>query len=130
MAAFSTPFDVKRAARELVKAAPEFRSVVSRGEAFPSKLVRPRSPFQALLRTIIFQQLSGKAASTIHRRVVALFPSAGQVTAKNFDALQDESVRSCGVSANKLLALRDLCAHALRGDLPGYAALDRMGDVE
>ncbi|MGE4613973.1 MAG: hypothetical protein AAEJ46_06530, partial [Planctomycetota bacterium] len=38
------------------------------------EIQRRRSPFEYLLRSIIFQQLSGNAAGTIHGRFLALFP--------------------------------------------------------
>jgi len=52
----------------------------------------------ALARSILHQQLSGKAAATITARVVALMPRA-QISAAGLDALPDEALRAAGVSA-------------------------------
>ena len=77
--------------------------------------------FQALLRSIIFQQLHGRAAEAIHGRVVALMPT---LTAATLQGLPDAPLRAAGLSANKLLALRDLAARTVDGTIPppGMAA--------
>lgn len=82
----------------------------------------------ALARSILHQQLSGKAAATITARVVALMPRA-QITPAGLEALPDEALRGAGVSGNKLLALRDLTNRARVGEIPGAAALERMDDA-
>ncbi len=82
----------------------------------------------ALARSILHQQLSGKAATTITARVVALMPRA-QISAAGLDALPDEALRAAGVSGNKLAALRDLGARAQAGAIPDAAALGRMSDA-
>src|SRR5687767_13440621 len=73
----------------------------------PVQLRLPASDsFNALARAIVFQQLAGRAASAIHSRFVALFdgsPSAAAVL-----QVDDSALRSCGLSANKVLAIRDL----------------------
>ena len=43
-------------------------------EPFPTKFEKTKDPYRALVRAVVFQQLSGKAAATIHGRVLALFP--------------------------------------------------------
>ncbi len=83
----------------------------------------------ALARSILHQQLSGKAAATITARVVALMPRA-QISAAGLQALPDAALRGAGVSGNKLAALRDLGARAQAGAIPGAAALERMSDAD
>ena len=81
--------------------------------------------FQALLRSIIFQQLHGKAATAIHARVVALMP---QSSAESLHALPDEFLRGAGLSANKLLAVRDLAAKTLDGTVPPITVIAKLSD--
>ncbi len=81
--------------------------------------------FQALLRSIIFQQLHGNAATAIHARVVALMP---QPTAASLQALPDASLRAAGLSANKLLAVRDLASKTLDGTVPTTNAAAELTD--
>lgn len=67
----------------------------------------PADPFYALTRSIVYQQLSGKAAGTIYGRFMTLFP-AQRPTPKVLLTLSDESIRATGISSQKLSYLRDL----------------------
>ena len=71
----------------------------------------------ALVRAIVFQQLSGKAATTILNRFLALFPD-GEPTAGAILALSDEQMRSVGLSRQKSGYLRDLATKVETGLLP------------
>jgi 3-methyladenine DNA glycosylase/8-oxoguanine DNA glycosylase len=73
----------------------------------------PDGPFGALVRAIVFQQLAGAAAQAIYGRLRA---AAGQhLTPESLNALPDETLRSAGLSGNKLASLRDLSAKVLDG---------------
>lgn len=85
------------------------------------------TPFQALLRSIVYQQLSGKAAGSIHARVQGLFP-AKRPTPKRLLSLSDNELRGAGLSRGKVLAVRDLATRCLDGTVPGRAGLKRMDD--
>jgi DNA-3-methyladenine glycosylase II len=78
--------------------------------------------FQALARSIIYQQLSGKAAGTIHDRFRALFPD-GQPDPAALLPMADDVLRGVGLSRQKTASLRDLAARVTDGTLP-------LGDVE
>ena len=73
------------------------------------------SHFEFIARSIIFQQLSTKAATTIHGRVLAL--CGGSMSAKALGELSDDAIRAAGVSRQKLAYLRDLCARAADGTI-------------
>ena len=82
-------------------------------------------PVDALARAILFQQLSGKAASTIVGRVEDAIGSRRL----HFDTLgriDDAGLRACGVSGNKTLALRDLAAREQRGEIPTLRQMAAM----
>ncbi len=87
------------------------------------------TPFQALLRSIVYQQLSGKAAGSIHERVRALFPGKRPI-AKRLLTLSDESLRGAGLSRGKVLAVRDLAKHCVDGTVPTRARLKHMDDED
>ena len=89
-----------------------------------------RSPFLYLMRAIIFQQLSGKAAGTIHGRVIDLFPNKREVTPERLLKLPDAKLRGAGVSAGKLKALRDLARRTAAGEIPTFAKLRKLDDDE
>lgn len=77
----------------------------------------PFDPVDALARAILFQQLSGKAASTIVARVEKAINSE-RLHADTLGRVDDEALRGCGVSGNKVRALRDLSERAGRGEIP------------
>ena len=89
---------------------------------------RPRDPdghFGALVRSITFQQLAGRAARAIHERVRAA--AGDRLTPQALAAVSDEALRAAGLSANKLASLRDLSAKVLEGTLDLNGA-SRLGD--
>jgi len=77
--------------------------------------------FHAILRSITHQQLSGKAAETIHGRVLALFEQG--ITPAALLAAPDETLRAAGLSGAKVRYVKDLAAHSAAG------ALDRLHDL-
>ncbi|MCA8916500.1 MAG: DNA-3-methyladenine glycosylase 2 family protein [Planctomycetes bacterium] len=89
-----------------------------------------KSPFHALMRAIIYQQLSGKAAATIHGRLMDVFGNKRDVTPTNLLKLKDAQIRGAGVSGNKMKALRDLARRTDAGEVPTFAKLRRMDDAE
>jgi 3-methyladenine DNA glycosylase/8-oxoguanine DNA glycosylase len=103
---------------------------------------RTQSIFEALLESIIYQQLNGKVAATITGRVKALFPEnthrlrtrrglvAGFPTPEQILAATPELLRSAGLSQNKMLAIRDLAAKTLDGTVPTTREAHRLSDDE
>lgn len=73
--------------------------------------------FQALARSIVFQQLSGKAAGTIFSRFNALYPNHAPTPEAVLES-SDETLRSVGLSRQKIAYLRDLASKVLSGELP------------
>lgn len=86
------------------------------------------SHFGALIRAIVYQQLSGKAASTIHGRFLALYPN-GEPTAADIIATSDEQLRSVGLSRQKIGYLRDLANRVHRNELP-LDHVETLADAE
>ena len=95
----------------------------------PLKLRVPRefTVFEALASAIVYQQLSGKAASTIHDRFCALFAGAAPEPARAAQ-LDFDTLRSVGLSRNKALSITDLAEKCCDGTLPSLQRLSRMDD--
>lgn len=87
---------------------------------------RAGTHYDALVRSIVFQQLSGKAAGTIHRRFCELYPRK-RPTAQLVLQTEDERLRGAGLSRQKIAYLRDLSARVAEGSLP-LAHLGRLSD--
>lgn len=82
-------------------------------------------PFPALVRTITAQQISTKAAATIHGRLVGHMPKG--VTPDTLLALTDAQFRQAGLSRQKIGYLRDLASKVKSGTLP-VASLHELDD--
>ena len=78
---------------------------------------RSMSPFGSLVRAILAQQLSGKAADTIHTRVLALAGGRDAMTPAALLAIAPDALRAAGVSRPKISYLRDLAARVQDGRL-------------
>lgn len=87
-------------------------------------------PFHSLARSIVYQQLSGKAAATIFGRVLATVPSPKEFTPERIQKISDETLRSAGLSRAKLAALRDLCDKTLDGVVPDFRTMTKMADAD
>jgi DNA-3-methyladenine glycosylase II len=103
-------------------------ALIDRAGPFTLRLDPQPSPFESLLESILYQQLHGKAAATIHRRVREYF--GGDPTPQLLLDTPDEPLRAAGVSGNKIKALRDLAARTLDGTVPSHAAIRKMSDAD
>ena len=86
------------------------------------------SHFDAIARSIVFQQLSGKAASTIHGRFEGLYGGRSPLPAE-LTVTPDERLRGAGLSRGKSAYLKDLAARVVSGDLP-VEMLHELSDEE
>ena len=84
-------------------------------------------PVDALARAIMFQQLSGKAASTIVGRIEAAIGS-DRFHCDTLARIDDAGLRACGASGNKTLALRDLARREEAGEIPDLRRMSTMDD--
>ena len=122
------PFDPVEAIAHLCAHDARLAALIDRAGPFTLRLDRSASPFASLLESILYQQLHGKAAATIHRRVREHF--GGDPTPQLLLATPDDVLRAAGVSANKIRALRDLAARTLDGSVPSAAAIRKMRDEQ
>lgn len=84
--------------------------------------------FFSLCREIIGQQLSGKAADSIHKRFLTLFPK-NKVTPERIAALSDEQIRNIGTSWAKVRSLKDLAQKTISKQL-NLENIDSLDDQE
>ena len=122
------PFDPAAAIAHLSAADLKLGALIERVGPFTLKLDPSPSPFESLLESILYQQLNGKAAATIHRRVRDIY--GGDPAPQALLDTADERLRAAGVSGNKIKALRDLAARTLDGTVPSHRAILKMTDAE
>jgi DNA-3-methyladenine glycosylase II len=122
-------YDPALACEQLAKADRRLGALIERAGPYAIKIRSSHSPFEALLESILYQQLHGKAAAAILKRLLFTFgdmhPQPEQLL-----AAPDERLRAAGVSRNKILALRDLAQKTLDGTVPSLARIRRMPDAE
>lgn len=121
---------MKQAIDHLASTHPRFAALIAQTRPF-DVVARPLvRPFDSLAESIVYQQLSGKAAGTIFGRVRALYPRRKWLDPKLVLATSDEKLRACGLSRTKAAALKDLASKTLDGTVPSGRALARMEDEE
>ena len=90
-----------------------------------------RQPYEALVRAIAHQQVHGRAAEAILGRFIGCCcPDPGFPTPEQVLALTPEAMRACGLSGNKVLAIRDIAQKATAGVVPTRATARRLSDDE
>ena len=124
-----------KARRELAAADPTMAALIERVGTIDLKKrlkrraeERPADAYGALLRAIVGQQLSTKAARTIHLRVLDIFEGATPAPEQLLEA-SEADLRGAGLSGRKVEYVRDLATHILDGE-PELDRLDELSDEE
>jgi len=112
--------------RRKLSADPTFAALVAKVGPVRIPVVEG-TPFEYLARAIVYQQLAGKAASTIHGRLVAAL--GGEVSPERILRTRDSTLREAGLSAAKTAAVRDLAVKARTGEV-ALGELDAMSDEQ
>ncbi len=114
----------------LSKICKRFARVLPTHEPFPTKFEKSKDPYRALVRSVVYQQLSGKAAATIHGRVLALFPDKDHPEPEDLLKAKDEALRGAGLSRQKTAALKDVAQKRIDGIIPPARALSKLPNEE
>jgi DNA-3-methyladenine glycosylase II len=111
-----TPEAYRRAERVLARRDPVLRALIRAHGPCGLAAAQRQDPFVAMVEAIVWQQLSGKAAATIYRRVLALLPGE-TLTADALLAVPEASLRAAGLSRAKVAYTRDLATRVRDGAL-------------
>jgi len=114
--------------RHLSKTDPVMKRLIREVGPFTLTPRSKRSPFESLARAIAYQQLHEKAAESILRRFVALFPAKRFPQPDDLLAMDKQAIRGAGFSQAKVMALRDLAAKTLDGTVPTGAVARKLDD--
>ena len=125
----SLPYDTQKALRSLRRKDQQLATIIRTIGPCRLALNSGQSPFASVFRAIVYQQLSGKAAGTIHNRVLELFTHQ-TLTPEQTLALPDETLRNAGMSRAKTAAVKDLAAKTLQGIVPDTAELHALSDED
>jgi DNA-3-methyladenine glycosylase II len=89
-----------------------------------------RAPFEALVTAVTHQQLNGTAATTILKRVIAIYPGKRFPLPEDLLATADERLRAAGLSRAKTAAIKDIAAKTLEGIVPTSRAITKLSNEE
>ncbi|MEO6970641.1 MAG: DNA-3-methyladenine glycosylase 2 family protein, partial [Chthoniobacterales bacterium] len=112
--------------QHLAASDPRLAALIAKAPPFVLPAKKVVRPFDSLAESIVYQQLSGKAAATIFGRVKALYPRRKWFSPELILATPDAKFRAAGLSGSKTVAIKDLAAKTLDGTVPTAAALARM----
>ena len=118
----------RKATAHLKKVDPVMAEVILKVGAYKGWPASQGSHFDAVARSIVFQQLSGKAAGTIHGRFQGLYGGRTPLPAE-LATTSDQQLRAVGLSRQKSAYLKDLGARVTSGELP-IETLHELTDEE
>jgi len=116
---------MRKAILHLKESDPVIGGIIERVGAYRIEFREPE--FQTLVRSIVYQQLSGKAASTIIGRLIAAMPDR-RITPEGVLSLTVEQMRAIGLSGQKTKYIRDLAERTLAGELDFGRLVDMADD--
>lgn len=118
-----------RAKRSLQRAHPDLRELFVRHKGV-TLIPNQRDPYESLVRSIAHQQLTGKAAETIIKRLLALFPKDPFPPAARLRKLAPEKLRACGYSASKTRSILEIAQASHCGQLPNRREIAQLNNEE
>ena len=124
------PFDLAAACKHVSKRDRTLGRIIREVGPCGLEIAARQSPYEALAESIVYQQLSGRAAATIYARFCGLY---GSRRCPRPQAVLDTEVarlRTAGLSRTKARALRDLAAKALDGTVPTRARTEKLSDED
>jgi len=124
------PFDPAEAVRCLAERDECLRRLIDETRTFELEIEELRSPYEALLRSIAYQSISGRAAATIYGRLKALGGDGRAPTPEKMLELRRPVLRKVGLSGAKILAMKDLARKTLAGIVPTLEQAHTMSDDE
>jgi 3-methyladenine DNA glycosylase/8-oxoguanine DNA glycosylase len=124
------PFDADEAVRYLAARDAELKALIAVTKPFRIDLAATRSPYEALLQSIVYQSISGKAAATIFERVKALGTNGRVPTPEQVLRLRTPTLRKTGLSGAKVLAMKDLARKTIAGIVPTLDEAHVLSDEE
>ena len=122
-------YNRKTAVAALRKSDKKLARIIDRVGPFRLKTRELSSPFEMLMRSIVGQQLSGKAASAIYGRVLELNKGKPPLP-KQILGMENEALRGAGLAYAKVRSIKDLASKTIDGSLPTAAALKRVPEDE
>jgi len=126
----SYPFNHRHAVRHLKKADARMRKLIERAGPFRMRRDIYPTPYHSLFRSILYQQLNGKAAEAIFGRVREQIGGGEVPSPEQLLGATDPQLHAAGLSRQKIAALRDLAEKTAAGVVPSFEDMRELTDAE
>ena len=123
-------FDLVEATKHLAACDDCLKRLIEETTPFQIDITDAQSPYEALLESIAYQSISGKAAATIFGRVKALSATGRAPTPQEMLKLRKPALRKAGLSGAKVLAMKDLAQKTIDGIVPTLEQAEKLSDEE
>ncbi len=123
-------FDLAEATRHLAARDETLAALIAETAQFQTDADAAQSPYEALLESIAYQSISGKAAATIFARIKALSGNGRPPSPEQMLKLRTPTLRKAGLSGAKVLAMKDLARKTIDGIVPTREQAEKMSDED
>jgi DNA-3-methyladenine glycosylase II len=123
-------FDLAEATKHLAERDACLKRLIVETIPFQIDIAAAQSPYEALLESIAYQSISGKAAATIFGRVKALSTTGRAPNPQEMLKLRKPVLRKAGLSGAKIVAMKDLAQKTLDGVVPTLEQAEKLSDEE
>src|SRR6266566_4690242 len=124
------PFDLSAAMNHLTARDEKLAELITNTLPFQMDADPLQSPYEALLESIAYQSISGKAAATIFGRIKSLSGNGRAPSPEKMLKLRKPALRKAGLSGAKILAMKDLAQKTLEGVVPTLEEAQKLSDDE
>jgi 3-methyladenine DNA glycosylase/8-oxoguanine DNA glycosylase len=124
------PFDHKAAIEHLSKADSRLARLIEKSIEFRLNIEEEQTPYESLLRAIVYQSISGKVAKVIFERLKAFAANGRCPAPEEILRLRKPALRKAGLSFAKIAAVKDLARKTIEGVVPALADAQKMSDQE
>jgi DNA-3-methyladenine glycosylase II len=123
-------FDLAEATQYLAARDEHLKRLIAETVQFQTDADQTQSPYEALLESIAYQSISGKAAATIFNRIKGLSGNGRPPAPEQMLKLRKSALRKAGLSGAKVLAMKDLARKTIQGIVPTREEAAKMSDEE
>ena len=123
-------FDLAEATRHLASNDEKLAKLILAAPPFQIDHSATDSPYEALMKAIVYQSISRKAASTIFDRIKALSGNGRPPSPEQMLKLGKSALRKAGLSNAKVLAMKDLARKTTQGIVPTREEAEKLSDQE
>jgi 3-methyladenine DNA glycosylase/8-oxoguanine DNA glycosylase len=126
----AAPFDLQKAMQHLSARDEKLAELIANTVPFQTDSDQLQSPYEALLESIAYQSISGKAAATIFARIKALSSNGRPPSPEEMLKLPNRKLRKAGLSGAKVAAMKDLAKKTIEGVVPTLEQAEKLSDEE